>query len=118
MSRIATTLSPDGRHLTIHLERELAFRDHRRLREIRESLPPAVSGLSVDFAQTRYLDSGGLGIVLSLQRYAQLRGWPLRLIRCQGRVAEALRLLETAGRFAGERHEEGMQFTATAGHRR
>ncbi len=113
MSRIATTLSEDGRHLTIHVERDLRFLDYRRFREIRESAPQTVTGVSVDFSQTRYLDSAGLGIVLSLQRYAQTRGWPVRLIHCRDRVAEMLGLLETEGRFVGERHEQGMQFIAT-----
>ena len=66
-----------------------AFRD-----QVRAALPKSVKAIEIDFSQTRFVDSCGLGALISLQKTAagSYRGVVVRLLNPRPQVQQLLEL--------------------------
>lgn len=65
---ISKEISSDGNELTIFIEGRFDFSSHQLFRQAYES--EKVSGFCVDLAETTYLDSSALGMLLLLRDHA------------------------------------------------
>lgn len=70
----------EDRHVHISIAGEFTFFDHAHFKHITALIhEPGVSGLTLDFTQTRFIDSAGLGMLLLLRDEMQQLNLPLRL---------------------------------------
>lgn len=67
---ITTSQSSDGEALTISIKGRFDFSAHQAFRDAYESTVGADSHYVIDMAETTYLDSSALGMLLLLRDYA------------------------------------------------
>jgi anti-anti-sigma factor len=67
---LTTTMSPDGRELTISIPSRLDFGLHAEFCAAFSKGKKAETRYTLDFAATQYLDSSGIGMLLILREHA------------------------------------------------
>jgi anti-anti-sigma factor len=67
---LESTLSPDGRELTIRIPSRLNFALQAEFREAFSKGKKADTRYVLDFGATQYLDSSGIGMLLTMREYA------------------------------------------------
>ena len=67
---VGSNLSADGKVLTISINGRFDFSAHQAFRDSYEKLTPTPSEIIVDMAETTYLDSSALGMLLLLRDHA------------------------------------------------
>ncbi|WP_196137327.1 STAS domain-containing protein [Aliikangiella sp. G2MR2-5] len=67
---VGSNLSADGKVLTITINGRFDFSAHQAFRDSYEKLTPTPSEIIVDMAETTYLDSSALGMLLLLRDHA------------------------------------------------
>jgi len=67
---LTSTVSQDGKVLTICLGERFDFASHEQFRDAYQSLDIATMEIVVNFNQTEYLDSAALGMLLVLRERA------------------------------------------------
>ena len=82
--------STDGATLTIIPVGRLDARVHRTFLEAYTTRPAPSSHYVVDFAQTEYIDSTGLGMLLKLREFAGGKQSRVHLIKCSPQVKSIL----------------------------
>ncbi len=67
---VGSSLSPDGKVLTISINGRFDFSAHQAFRDSYEKLIPTPSEIIIDMVDTTYLDSSALGMLLLLRDHA------------------------------------------------
>ena len=67
---VGSSLSPDGKVLTISINGRFDFSAHQAFRDSYEKLTPTPSEIVIDMVETTYLDSSALGMLLLLRDHA------------------------------------------------
>jgi len=67
---ISKSLSPDGTHLTISIQGRFDFNVYTDFRGAYEDCIQSVKRITINMAQTEYLDSSALGMLLVLREQA------------------------------------------------
>ena len=76
--------------VVIPLPEHFAFAHHRAFRTAYINKPIPVKGFIVDFAQTRSIDSAGLGMLLQLHEFALGDPKRIHLTNCAPQIRETL----------------------------
>ena len=83
----------DGQTITVTGLVELAAANAAQVRDdIRAKLTPAQSALEIDLSQVTFLDSSGLGALISLQKTLRSQNGTVRLINPATNVRQILEL--------------------------
>ena len=91
MSTISSSISEDGRTLEIEVGNRFDFNLHLLFRAAQESAPQA-SQFVVDLAQTEYMDSSALGMLLVLHEAAGKAGGKVTVRNCRPLVRQILQI--------------------------
>jgi anti-anti-sigma factor len=67
---VDSTLSTDGKTLTINIDGRFDFSAHQGFRDAYEKISPVPEEIFVNMSGTNYLDSSALGMLLLLRDYA------------------------------------------------
>lgn len=86
---VTSSLSPDGRQVTLCIDGRFDFSCHQ---DFRAAYQPFSAELDyvVDLRDTHYLDSSALGMLLLLRDHAGGDNAQVRLINCSGDVVKIL----------------------------
>ncbi len=76
--------------LTIHIAGRFDFSAHQSFRRTYEELPKAPESYTVDLADTTYMDSSALGMLLLLRDHAGGDEAHVRLVNCHENVRKIL----------------------------
>jgi len=87
---VSSTLSADGKQLTITVDGRFDFSAHQAFRDAYEKLSPVPEKIIVDMADTTYLDSSALGMLLLLRDYAGGDQADINLINCNEDIRKIL----------------------------
>lgn len=87
---ITTQLSGDSSHLTISIKGRFDFSSHQGFREAYESAGDQVTEYEVDMAETTYLDSSALGMLLLLRDHAGGDTANISIVNCNHDVRKIL----------------------------
>lgn len=84
-----------GRRLRVSHISELNTANYARFRDsVKAALPASAEALEIDLAQTRFLDSCGLGALFALYKAARARGSQLRLLNPTPPIQQLLELTQ------------------------
>jgi anti-anti-sigma factor len=97
---IKSHTSSDGKTVTISIQGRFDFQAHEELRMAYESAGKPVSHYAVDFAQTEYLDSSALGMLLMLRKHAGGRAGAVTLMNPNPAVMKILQIANFDKLFA------------------
>ena len=67
---ISKNISPDGSHLTISIQGRFDFNIYKDFRDAYEGCIDSIKKFTINMAQTEYLDSSALGMLLVLREQA------------------------------------------------
>jgi anti-anti-sigma factor len=67
---ISKDISPDGEHLTISIQGRFDFNIYKEFRDAYEGCIHSIKKFTINMAQTEYLDSSALGMLLVLREQA------------------------------------------------
>jgi anti-sigma B factor antagonist len=96
-------VSANGTETTLFLRHHLAFADRRAFLEaIPEFVPAGTTRLVVDMRDLRFLDSAGLGMLLSLKEAAEKQGAQMVIREPVAGVKTLLKLAQFENLFAIE----------------
>ncbi|MGX5174548.1 STAS domain-containing protein [Aliikangiella sp. IMCC44653] len=87
---VASSLSPDQKVLTISINGRFDFSAHQAFRDSYEKLSPAPPEIIVDMADTSYLDSSALGMLLLLRDHAGGDSSNITLKNCNDDIRKIL----------------------------
>ncbi len=87
---ILSSVSADGKELTIHVKGRFDFSTHQDFRNAYENAPADMQSYTVDLREATYLDSSALGMLLLLRDHAGGDGKRVRIINCNPDVKKIL----------------------------
>lgn len=87
---ITSSMSKDGRELTIRIQGRFDFSAHQDFRNSYESLSQAPEEYLVDMNETTYLDSSALGMLLLLRDHAGGDSAAIKIVNCSPDVKKIL----------------------------
>lgn len=87
---VGSSLSADGKELTISINGRFDFSAHQAFRASYEKLSPAPASIVVDMNETTYLDSSALGMLLLLRDYAGGDSSSISLQNCNEDIRKIL----------------------------
>ena len=87
---ITSTVSPDGRSLTLHIQGRFDFSAHQEFRASYEDLDEAPEFYQIDMKNADYLDSSALGMLLLLRDHAGGDNAKIEIINCSADVKKIL----------------------------
>lgn len=87
---LETTLSPDGRELTISIPSRLNFALQAEFREAFSKGKKADTRYVLDFSATQYLDSSGIGMLLILREHCGRDKATITLRNCRPAIVKIL----------------------------
>ncbi|MGB5325672.1 MAG: STAS domain-containing protein [Pseudomonadales bacterium] len=87
---ISAKLSDSANELVIQVQGRFDFSAHQDFRSAYEDLQASPESYAVDMAQTTYLDSSALGMLLLLRDHAGGDSASIRLINCNDDVRKIL----------------------------
>lgn len=86
-------VSDDGNTVTALISGQMTFDDRAQASAMGDELTKgSASGIILDLSQVDYMDSAGLGILLTLREKAQAKGVVIALKGASGSVKEVLEL--------------------------
>src|SRR5690625_7490106 len=85
---ITSTVSPDGRSLTLHIQGRFDFSAHQEFRASYEQFDEAPEFYQIDMKNADYLDSSALGMLLLLRDNAGGDNAKFEIINCTAAVKE------------------------------
>ena len=89
---IESELSPDGTTLTIILDEKFDFAKVQEFRSAYESGMDDVTTVTVDLANTEYMDSSALGMLLNMQKSLKEQVTEFEIINSRPSVAKILQI--------------------------
>lgn len=89
---VSTTLSQDGKSMTIKVNGRFDFHIHEAFRQAYQKLEKANSNYVVDMGSTEYMDSSALGMLLMLREYAGGDKSEVRIENCRDEIKEILNI--------------------------
>jgi anti-sigma B factor antagonist len=95
-----------GRAYSVRVEGELDLYTAPDVRDALASLPPESRHVLVDLSQLSFLDSAGLGMLLSAARRLRARGGTMMLLVDDSRILRVLEVTGLAGDFDIRRDRE------------
>lgn len=87
---ITTNRSSDGSELTIHIKGRFDFSSHQAFRDAYEGSSGAGVHYTIDMAETTYLDSSALGMLLLLRDFAGGDKAQIDITNCSSDVRKIL----------------------------
>lgn len=87
---ITSTLSDDGKLLTIQVKGRFDFSSLQAFRNSYEKVLPKPEAFVIDLKESEYLDSSALGMLLALREYAGGNDADLSIINCNPDVEKIL----------------------------
>lgn len=87
---ITSTVSPDGRVLTLYIQGRFDFGSHQEFRASYEQLDRPPELYRVDMQETTYLDSSALGMLLLLRDHAGGDDAKIEILNCSPDVRKIL----------------------------
>lgn len=87
---VAAELSTNGNELVIRVSGRFDFSAHQEFRDAYELLPERPLRYRVDMAETTYLDSSALGMLLLLRDHAGGDSADVQLVNCNADVRKIL----------------------------
>src|SRR5690625_4790660 len=87
---ITSTVSPDGRSLTLHIQGRVALTVHREFRGWHEQLDEAPEFYQIDMKNADHLDRSALGMLLRLRDHAGGDNAKIEIINCSADVKKIL----------------------------
>jgi len=87
---ITSSMSDDGRELTIRIQGRFDFSAHQDFRNSYESLSEPPEEYLVDMNETTYLDSSALGMLLLLRDHAGGDSAAIKIVNCSPDVKKIL----------------------------
>lgn len=88
---ITTTVSDDGRKVTIHVSGRFDFAAHQEFLRAYKAHPRGEKHFVVDLQNADYMDSSAMGMLLQLRDYGT-RERPMELVNSNDGVREILRI--------------------------
>jgi len=89
---INVTESDDTKVVTIHVSGRFDFSSHQPFLEAYQGHPKGERQFEVDLAETEYMDSSALGMLLQLRDHAAKEGGNIRLINANDSVRQILEI--------------------------
>lgn len=89
---LTSSISDDGKVLTIVLEQRFDFNAIHEFRDIYSSGISGVEHIVVDLVKTEYMDSSALGMLLNMQKSTQDRVSEFSIVNPNPRVAKILKI--------------------------
>ena len=89
---VDTTMSNDGRELTIRVTGRFDFSAHQAFRDAYENQGSAAGAYVIDLRDTSYLDSSALGMLLLLRDHAGGDRAQVSIINCNADVKKILKI--------------------------
>ena len=86
---VTSSISPDGKSLTINVEGRFDFSAHQAFRDAHRAAP-AECEFIVDMEGTEYMDSSALGMLLMLREHAGGEASRIRIMNCRAEVRHIL----------------------------
>jgi HptB-dependent secretion and biofilm anti anti-sigma factor len=87
---ITSSVSPDGKQVTIFIQGRFDFSSHQDFRNAYERLNPTPSQYRFDLQGTTYLDSSALGMLLLLRDHAGGDQSHIQIVNCSQDVKKIL----------------------------
>jgi HptB-dependent secretion and biofilm anti anti-sigma factor len=87
---ITSTVSADGKDVTISIQGRFDFSSHQEFRNAYEKLATTPSHFTVDLQSTSYLDSSALGMLLLLRDHAGGEHSHIEIVNCSSDVKKIL----------------------------
>ncbi len=87
---ITTNRSGDGSELVISIKGRFDFSSHQEFRDAYENTEGPFSSYQIDMAETTYLDSSALGMLLLLRDYAGGDNAKIKIMNCNNDVRKIL----------------------------
>ncbi|MFK4752696.1 MULTISPECIES: STAS domain-containing protein [Oceanospirillaceae] len=87
---VETAVSDDAKQLTIKVSGRFDFSAHQAFRDAYEAQQPAALRYVIDLAETSYLDSSALGMLLLLRDHAGGDGADISITNCNQDVKKIL----------------------------
>lgn len=87
---ISSSLTPDGKELTIRITGRFDFSSLQEFRGSYEKIEKSVERYVVDLKESDYLDSSALGMLLALRDFAGGDNANIRIVRCAPDVKKIL----------------------------
>ncbi|TRY31016.1 STAS domain-containing protein [Aliiglaciecola sp. M165] len=89
---LETQLSSDEKVLTIHMEEKFDFGKVQDFRDAYLHVDEAVNTIVVDLANTEYMDSSALGMLLNMQKTMADKISTFKIVHCRPQVAKILKI--------------------------
>lgn len=89
---ISSTVSNDGREITIKVDGRFDFSAHQSFRDAYSQADPSSARYVIDMTRTEYIDSSALGMLLLLRQRAGGDGDRIRLFGCTTEVSKILQI--------------------------
>ena len=87
---ISTSRSPNQSELTISIKGRFDFSSHQEFRDAYENPEGPFAQYRIDMAETTYLDSSALGMLLLLRDYAGGDNASIQIVNCNNDVRKIL----------------------------
>ncbi len=87
---ITSTVTPDGKKVTIFIQGRFDFTSHKDFKNAYECLNPPPSQYRVDLQGASYLDSSALGMLLMLRDHAGGDDANVQIVNCSQDVKKIL----------------------------
>lgn len=100
MEVVTATQSEDGQELVIHINGRFDFGCHQAFRDSYERAAPRPARYVIDLANTTYLDSSALGMLLLLRDHAGSDKAQIKLINASQDVVKILAISNFTQLFA------------------
>ncbi|MEZ5444260.1 MAG: STAS domain-containing protein [Gammaproteobacteria bacterium] len=89
---VSTRLSDDGSAMTIRVAGRFDFNVHRDLRQAYEGAGQRYSNYVIDLANTSYMDSSALGMLLQLRAYAGNSAQSVKIVNASPSLLQILKV--------------------------
>ncbi|MCC2615200.1 STAS domain-containing protein [Aestuariibacter halophilus] len=97
---LETRYNDDQSHLTIFMDEKFDFGKVQDFRQSYGDLPASVKTITVDLANTEYMDSSALGMLLNMQKSLQGKVSNFAISHCRPQVAKILKISRFDKKFS------------------
>ena len=97
---IQTEISSDGSEMIMHISGRFDFSQHQEFRDACKKIAPSVSRVSLNLAQTDYVDSSALGMMLLLRDKFEGQKEKVRILNVKPDVRKILEIANFTQLFA------------------
>ena len=89
---ISKNISPDGSHLTISIQGRCDFNIYKDFRDAYEGCIDSIKKFTINMAQTEYLDSSALGMLLVLREQAGADNSDIEIVGANSEINKILNI--------------------------